>query len=89
MPVEDASALWRMRQFMHGAIPFDSNKLEALPALVQVLRAAVAAALKGSLGWEPGSPPLVAASGLSIHPALSVGGTRAINVDDISSLPFV
>jgi hypothetical protein len=85
--VGDASALWRMRQLMHGAIPFDSKKLEALPALVQVLRAAVAAAIKHSLGWEPDSPPLVAASGLSIHPALSVGGTRTINVDDISPLP--
>ena len=84
--VDDASALWRMRQLMHGAIPFDSKKLEALPALLQVLRAAVAAALKASLGWEQGAAPFVAASGLSIHPAVGVGGTRAINDDDVLPL---
>jgi hypothetical protein len=84
--VGDVSALWRMRQLMHGAVPFDSKKLEALPVLVQVLRAAVAAEIKHSLGWEPTAPPLVAASGLSIHPALRIGGTRTINVDDISPL---
>jgi hypothetical protein len=84
--VEDASALWRMRQLMHGAIPFDSNKLEALPALAQSLRAAVVMSLKESLGWEPSAPPLVAPSGLSIHPTIGVGGTRAVKADDISSL---
>jgi hypothetical protein len=85
----DASALWRMRQLMHGAVPFDSEKLDALPALVQMLRAAVAAAIKLSLGWEADAPPFVAASGFSIHPALSVGGTRAICVDDVSPLTSV
>lgn len=79
---EDANALWRMRQLMHGAIPFDSKKLDQLPALVQTLRAAVAAGLKTKLGWDPASPPLVAAAGLSIHPALAVGGTRAIQKGD-------
>jgi len=70
---DDAKALWRTRQLMHGAIPFDSTKLEQLPSLVQVLRAAVAAGLKANLGWDAGAPPIVAAAGLSIHPAIAVG----------------
>jgi len=47
---DDAKALWRMRQLMHGAIPFDLTKLEQLPSLVQVLRAAVAVRSEGDFG---------------------------------------
>ena len=83
---EDANALWRMRQLMHGAIPFDSTKLERLPSLVQVLRAASAAALKADLGWDTAAPPIVAAGGLSIHPAIAVGGTRAIEHENVRPL---
>jgi hypothetical protein len=61
-----------MRQLMHGAIPFDSTKLEQLPSLVQVLRVAVAAALKAILGWDASAPPIVAAARLSIHTAVAV-----------------
>jgi hypothetical protein len=82
----DATALWKMRQLMHGAIPFDSEKLEQLPALVQVLRATVAGGLKAKMGWDEGAPPLVAAAGLSIHPAVAVGGTRAIEHGDAEPL---
>lgn len=82
----DANSLWKMRQIMHRAFPFKSEKLETLPALLQILRAAVVASLKVSLGWVPEAPPVVATSGLSITPALGVGGTRIISVEDITPL---
>jgi hypothetical protein len=83
---EDAKSLWRMRQMMHGAIPFDSAKLDVLPMLLQVLRAAVATGLKDRLGLPRDSAPLVASSGLSIHPAMGLGGSRAIDQKDLEPL---
>ncbi len=82
---DDANSLWSMRQMMHGAIPFDSSKLDALGSLLQVLRAAVSLGLKDLLGVPRDGAPLIASSGLSIHPSLSVGGTRAIEKADISA----
>jgi hypothetical protein len=75
-----------MRQMMHGAISFDSKKLDDLPSLLQVLRAAVAAGLKDRLGIAAESPPLVVPSGLSIHPSMGVGGVRAVTEKDIEPL---
>jgi hypothetical protein len=83
---ETAKSLWGMRQMMHGAINFDSSKLENLPRLVQPLRAAVAAGIKKSLGKNPGDVPLVAPAGLSIHPSLGLGGTRKLRADDLRPL---
>lgn len=83
---EQARELWRMRQLMHGAIPFDSEKLANLGPLVQPLRAVVAAGLKTSLGKGVSDPPIVAAAGLSIHPAMAAGGTGLIVEDDIRRL---
>jgi len=71
---------------MHGAIPFESAKLEALGSLLQVLRAAVALGLKDCLGMPRDEAPLIASSGLSVHPSPSVVGTRAIKEADISAL---
>jgi hypothetical protein len=82
----DARSLWQMRQLMHGAISFDSDKLDKLPSLVQVLRAAVAAGLKVRLGMSPEGPPLVAPSGLATSPMLGLGGTRAIREKDLEPL---
>jgi hypothetical protein len=82
----DAAALWSMRQMMHGAISFDSQKLNKLPSLLQILRAAVAAGIKDRLGINPEAPPLVSPGGLSIHPSMGLGGTRAIIARDIESL---
>lgn len=84
---EDARALWSMRQMMHGAISFDSRKLDKLPLLLQVLRAVVADGVKDRLGIKPEAPPLVSpAGGMSIHPSLGLGGTRAVTERDIESL---
>jgi hypothetical protein len=78
--------LWEMRQLMHGAISFDSKKLEKLPALLQVLRAAVAAGVKARLGIPAGSPPIIAASGLAMSPAINLTGSREITDTDIKAL---
>jgi hypothetical protein len=83
---EQAKKLWRMRQLMHGAIPFDSSELKGLGSLVQPLRSVVADGLKERLGKKPEEPPLVATSGLSIHPALGAGGTSRITDEDIQPL---
>ncbi|HTY28849.1 MAG TPA: hypothetical protein VMD51_12040 [Mycobacterium sp.] len=86
VPKQQAKQLWDMRQLMHGAIPFDSKKLENLGGLVQPLRAVVAAGLKIRLGKAIDEPPLVAATGFLIHPAMGLGGTRQITEDDIRPL---
>jgi hypothetical protein len=78
-----AKELWAMRQLMHGAIPFDSTKLKNLGSLVQPLRAVVASRLKEWLGKGPDEPPLVAASGASIHPALGAYGTGQVTEEDL------
>jgi hypothetical protein len=83
---DDSGSLWRMRQMMHGAIPFDSAKLDGLPSLLQVLRAAVALGLKDRFGIPRDGAPLIASSGLTIHPSTGLGGTRAITEDDIEPL---
>lgn len=83
---EQSKELWAMRQLMHGAIPFDSDKLSNLGSLLQQLRAVVAAALKEQLGKQPDDPPIVVGEGLSIHPAMAVGGTTVITHDDLSKL---
>lgn len=83
---DQAKQLWQMRQLMHGAIPFDSKKLENLGGLVQPLRAVVAAGLKSKLGKTPSDLPIVAVGGYSIHPAMGLGGSRRITEDDVSPL---
>jgi len=83
---EEAKKLWAMRQLMHGAIPFDSKKLEELARLVQALRAVVNSALKERLGMMADAPPLVASSGLSIHPGLGGSGTGPVTEEDVCPL---
>jgi hypothetical protein len=86
MPAEQATELWRLRQLVHGAIPFDSKKLENLGASIQPLRAVVAAGLKSRLGKTDAEPPIVGIGAVLIHPAVGLGGTRSINEDDIRPL---
>lgn len=86
---DTSKALWNMRQLMHGAIPFDSNKLVNLGTLVQPLRAVVAANLKQKLGKGLTDPPVVTSSGLTIHPALGVEGEHTLTDEDIQSLDLV
>jgi hypothetical protein len=83
---QQANDLWRMRQLMDGTIPCDLKKLENLGGVVQPLRAVVAAGLKSRLGKTIDQPPLVAAEGFQIHPAMGLGGTRQITEDDIRPL---
>jgi hypothetical protein len=81
-----AKELWKMRQLMHGAIQFDSKRIANLGALVQPLRAVVAAGLKAALGKSADAMPRVAMSGPSIHPSVGVGGTRQITEEHIQPL---
>lgn len=83
---EQAKRMWEMRQVMHGAIPFDSDKLSDLGSLVQSLRAVVAANLKTRLGKEPTDSPIVFSSGLTVHPAVGLQGSVAIAESDLQPL---
>ena len=75
-----------MRKLMHGAISFDSAKLQGLPRLVQVLRAAVTPYLKNVLGLPLESAPVIQPEGMEIHPSMGLGGTRQITAHDMLSL---
>lgn len=83
---EDVRRLWKFRQMIHGAIRFAPGTGEELGPLTQILRAVVAAALKGRLGFPADEPPQISMTGLTIHPSLSLGGTRVISVDDLDPL---
>ncbi|WP_447707368.1 hypothetical protein [Mycobacterium sp. C31M] len=84
---EHATGLWRIRQLMHGHIPFDSKKLENLPALMNPLRSVVAAQLKDKLGMSQTEPPFFALSGSWVLPAMGTAGTGV--VEDIDVQPLV
>jgi hypothetical protein len=71
---------------MHGAVQFDPGTGTELASLIQLLRAVVAASLKGQLGLTTNDPPLVSTSGLSIHPALALGGTLRIAKEPLQPL---
>jgi hypothetical protein len=80
----EASRLWRARQIMHGAIPFDSQAMRELPERVQILRAAVARALKAAMGREPDQLPKVVAGAVAIDPSQTgVFGTCTIDAGDL------
>jgi hypothetical protein len=84
VPTDKANELWRMRQMMHGAIHFDSKRVEGLGELVPPLRAVVATDLKNRL---PSDWPLVALqAGYIMHPAVGIGGSRPVTADEISPL---
>jgi hypothetical protein len=79
-----AKKLWQMRQLMHGAISFDSKKLEDLASLVQLLRAAVSEGLKDLLGKDPADPPLIAPAGLSLRPPPAISGTYTVKEEHLN-----
>jgi hypothetical protein len=82
---EEASKLWKARQIMHGAVPFDSAQMRDLPVRVQVLRAAVVAALKAQLGIPPEAAPLVVAGAFALDPSgTGASGEASITADDLS-----
>jgi len=84
---DDCRKLWKYRQMMHGAIRFDPGTGQELGPLVQLLRAVVAARLKPQLGLSSEQPPVVSFSGLSIHPAMGLGGTSRVTNDHLQPLP--
>jgi hypothetical protein len=84
---DGAKELWSMRQLMHGAIPFDSAKLESLGILTQILRAAVSQRLKDRLGIPANYPPASKEPGRTFHPGIALGGTSRITAEDIEPLP--
>jgi hypothetical protein len=75
---------WELRQMLHGAIPFNSDKLTDLPVVTQRLQAIVAGELKSALDIAPASPPIVLAGVPTVHPSLSLGGIRAIDASDLT-----
>jgi hypothetical protein len=75
---------WRLRQMLHGAIPFDSDQLVDLGAIVQVLRAIAASELKQALGIPTAKTPIVIAGVPSIHPSMAAMGHGPITEPDLS-----
>ena len=82
----DSSEMWKCRQMIHGRAGFQPGAGEEVGRLVQLLRAVVAAGLKTQFGLGTVDPPLVSASGLLIHPSLSLGGTSLITEDQLRTL---
>ncbi len=82
----DAADLWKLRQMMHGAIGFDSERLGRLAELLQILRAFVAALLKDAQGIAHDEPPLVGFGAVAIHPAMGLGGHGALTAEDVADL---
>jgi len=79
-----AKRAWQLRQMMHGAVPFDSEKLADLGSTIQMLRSVVAAELKTTMGLSLDAFPIVAAATGSIHPTAGVGGKAKIREEDLS-----
>jgi hypothetical protein len=85
----DARLLWRMRQLLHGDIPFDSESLDGMPRLLGILRSVVASQLKTLLGIPRLDPPIVTFGGNSLR-GLAMKGRREIidsDIAPISALP--
>lgn len=80
---DDARALWQMRRIFHGAVDFESEKMEPLPRLLQLLRAAVAALLKDTLGIASGDPPFIDPTPSLIWPQIALGMTVALTAKDL------
>jgi hypothetical protein len=84
VPPATGQRLWKMRMMVHGAKTFNPDELAALGELLQVLRAAVVALLKGRIGIEPGGPPLVGHGGPAFG-AFALGGHRRVDETDLST----
>lgn len=77
---------WALRQIMHGAVPFDSKRLEKLAALVQSLRSVIGSELKARFGLAEGRLPIYEPEGFSIHPSIGGSGTTEATEDLITPL---
>ncbi len=75
---------WQMRQMLHGAIDFQSKRLESLPELCGALRTGVLTGLKTALSIDAASPPSFSVGGtVSLIPGLRLIGSRAICEEDL------
>lgn len=82
---DDAQKAWRLRQMMHGAIPFDSGELASLARLVLALRAVVVRELKSGLGIAPSAAPVVSPDrAVLTHPGMGLGGVREVVAADLT-----
>lgn len=84
--LEEAQAqrLWRLRQIMHGAVPFDSETMDASDELVQIVRAVVAAEIKLYYGLPLDGLPTVKMGAVGIRPdSLGLGGEAEITQADL------
>ncbi len=79
-----AKSAWTLRQMLHGAIQFDSEKLAGLAGVVQVLRVIVVAELKRELGLPAESLPMTVSGVTSVHPSMGIEGFSAISEDDLT-----
>ena len=87
---EDAGAMWRLRQVVHGANVFDAERLPELGRLTSVLRAGVLNLLKSGLGDPAGEPPfMIRADGPILSPVMSLGGHRPLDGDDLELVRFL
>ena len=83
---DTAKEMWQMRQLMHGALPFDSSRLERLPEFTQRLRAAITPTLKDRLGMSNQPGPMFEPEATIIHPSMALGGRRQVTEADLLSL---
>jgi hypothetical protein len=79
----DARRMWRIRQMFHGDVAFDSDEMNDLPAMIQVLRMVVVSELKNVLGIDAGSPPFAIAGVASVAPQMALGTRRAVAPEDL------
>ena len=82
---QTAKQLWKARQIMHGAVPFDSQVMRKLGELVQVVRAVIAVELKAHRGLTSKDLPVVQMGVASINPVFTgLDGMAEVSEDDLA-----
>ena len=82
---QTATQLWKARQIMHGAVPFDSQVMRKLGELVQVVRAVIAVELKAHRGLTSKDLPVVQMGVASINPVFTgLDGMAEVSEDDLA-----
>jgi hypothetical protein len=80
---EQARQMWRIRQVFHGDVAFDSDEMNALPTVVQVLRMVVVMELKKVMQIDAGSPPFSTAGHTVMAPQVGLGIRREVTPEDL------
>lgn len=82
---ELASAAWDLRQMLHGAIGFDSLRMQSLPQISVSLHAGLLEAMKRDFGLEPNALPKIdTLNAVLVSPHLQLAGQRAITPVDLT-----